>query len=174
MGHFYYYVSWKTKPGNYGLAARGDISIYDGKTFTPLTHNKDDTEAYDVYSIIEDKKGNIWLGGWDGLRRYDGKTFTKFAHNKGYNYIIEDKKGNIWTFGSKGNSTRALSCYDRKSLYKKRPIVTVIMSGRIIMCFPGSWKLTMEVFGLDMMVDCIVMMERPSRTLKVKREIISQ
>lgn len=27
----------------------------------------------------------------------------------------------------------------------------------------------MEVFGLDMMVDCIVMMERPSLTLRVKR-----
>jgi len=38
--------------------------------------------------------------------------------------------------------------------------------------FVGFWKLTMEVFGLelwDLRVECIVMMERPSRTLKVKR-----
>ena len=39
-------------------------------------------------------------------------------------------------------------------------------------CFVGFWKLTMEVPGLDLWdprVECIVMMERPSRTLKVKR-----
>jgi ligand-binding sensor domain-containing protein len=115
------------KTGKLWISARGDISIYDGKTFTTLT-NKDD-RAYDVFSMIEDKKGNVWLGGWDGLRRYDGKTFTKIAHNKGYNNIIEDKKGNIWTFGSVGNSIRALSRYDQKSLYNKEPIVTVITSG---------------------------------------------
>jgi ligand-binding sensor domain-containing protein len=115
------------KTGKLWISARGDISIYDGKTFTTLT-NKDD-RVYDVFSIIEDKKGNIWLGGWDGLRRYDGKTFTKISHNKGYTFIIEDKKGNIWTFGSIGNSIRALSRYDQKSLYNKEPIVTVITYG---------------------------------------------
>jgi hypothetical protein len=36
----------------------------------------------------------------------------------------------------------------------------------------GFWKLTMEVFGLelwDLKVGCIGMMEKPSWTLKVKR-----
>jgi ligand-binding sensor domain-containing protein len=95
------------KTGKLWISARGGVSIYDGKTFTTLPNKGD--RAYDIFSIIEDKEGNIWLGGWDGLRRYDGKTFTKIAHNKGYNNIIEDKKGNIWTFGSIGNSIRALS-----------------------------------------------------------------
>ena len=65
----------------------------------------------------------------------------------------------------------ALSRYDQKSLYNKKPTVTEIMSRRQG-CFWGFWKLTMEVFGLelwDLRVECIVMMERPSRTLKVKR-----
>ncbi|MBP6025632.1 ligand-binding sensor domain-containing protein [Ferruginibacter sp.] len=115
------------KTGKLWISTRADVSIYDGETFTTLPNKSD--RAYDIFSMTEDKKGNIWLGGWDGLRRYDGKTFTKIAHNKGYNFIIEDKKGNIWTFGSIGNSIRALSRYDQKSLYNKDPIVTVITSG---------------------------------------------
>lgn len=115
------------KTGKLWISTRADVSIYDGETFTTLPNKGD--RAYDIFSMTEDKKGNIWLGGWDGLRRYDGKTFTKIAHNKGYNFIIEDKKGNIWTFGSVGNSIRALSRYDQKSLYNKDPIVTVITSG---------------------------------------------
>jgi len=116
------------KTGKLWISARGDVSIYDGKTFTTLPNKGD--RAYDVFSIIEDKKGNIWLGGWDGLRRYDGKTFTKFARNEGYNFIIEDKKGNIWTSGIH-NSAWALSRYDQKSLYDKKPTVTEIMSGQL-------------------------------------------
>ncbi len=116
------------KTGKLWISARGDISIYDGKTFTTLTNK--DGRAYDVFSIIEDKEGTIWLGGWDGLRRYDGKTFTKIEHNEGYNSIIEDKKGNIWTSGII-NSTWVLSRYDQKSLYNKEPTVTEIMSGRL-------------------------------------------
>lgn len=112
------------KTGKLWIASRTFISIYDGKTFTPLP-NKTIT---DVFSIIQDKKGNIWLGGWDGLRRYDGKTFTRFEQNKGYNFIIEDKKGNIWTSGI-AVSTWALSRYDQKSLYNNEPIVTRIMTG---------------------------------------------
>ena len=115
------------KTGKLWIATRGDVSIYDGKTFTTLSK---DHKAFDVWSIIEDKNRNIWLGGWDGLRRYDGKTFTKFAHNTGYNFIIEDKKGNIWTSGIVHGSTWALSRYDQKSLNDKNPTVTQIMSGR--------------------------------------------
>ena len=34
--------------------------------------------------------------------------------------------------------------------------------------FWGFWKLTMGVFGLAQLMECIVMMERPSRTLKMQ------
>lgn len=122
------------KTGKLWIATRTFISIYDGKTFTPLP-NKTIT---DVWSMIEDKKGNIWLGGWDGLRRYDGKTFTGFGQNKGYSFIIEDKKGNIWTSGIDG-SAWALSRYDQKSLYDKEPAVTKIMSGP-----PGTFSGILE------------------------------
>ena len=44
----------------------------------------------------------------------------------------------------------ALSRYDQKSLYNKKPTVTEIKSGRT-MVFWDFWKLTMEVFGLDLL-----------------------
>jgi len=65
---------------------------------------------------------------------YDGKTFTVLKNKDGkafYNVgsIIEDKKGNIWTTGGVDLNVWALSRYDAKSLYSKKPTVTEIMSG---------------------------------------------
>jgi hypothetical protein len=68
------------------------------------------------------------------------RTFTKVSQRGAYAIIIEDKKGNIWTTGSNGSagqflkdssgrSVWALSRYDHKSLYNKKPTVTEIMSG---------------------------------------------
>lgn len=131
------------KSGKFWFATRGYTRIYDGKTFTTLTH--DGKPFTNVRSIIEDKKGNIWLGGNDGLWRYDGHTFTNFTKSF-VGYVYEDREGNIWTSsqesaqdifkqgnvftniagGSKG--TWALSRYDRKSLSDKRPTVTQIKS----------------------------------------------
>ncbi len=165
------------KTGKLWIGTEGGLCFYDGKTFTVLK-NKDGKLFKNIWSIIEDKKGSIWFGDVDGLWRYDGRTFTKVSQRGAY-AIIEDKKGNIWTTGSNasaglflkdssGRAVWALSRYDQKSLYKKMPTVTEIKSGRP-MDFLGYWKLTMEVFGLDLEVGCIVMMERPSRILKVKR-----
>jgi len=122
------------KTGKLWFGAQGeDMFVYDGKTFTVLK-NKDGKAFNNVWSIIEDKKGNIWFGagGYDpcyGLWRYDGRTFTKVSQRGAY-AIIEDKKGNIWTTGEvKPNGDWALSRYDAKSLYNKKPTVTEIMSG---------------------------------------------
>jgi len=115
------------KTGKLWIGTRGETFVYDGETFTTLTHNG---EAFNnVWSIIEDKKGNIWLGN-NGLWRYDGISFTKVT-GRGASIIIEDKKGNIWTTGSVnplGGNVWALSRYDQKSLYNKKPTVTEIMS----------------------------------------------
>ncbi len=140
------------------------------KTFTVLK-NKDGKAFNNVWGITEDKKGNIWFGATtiehksgdssfvsQGLWRYDGSTFTKVSQRGAY-AIIEDKKGNIWTTGEVNPNGKvwALSRYDAKSLYNKKPTVTEIMSGPP--AFLGFWKLTMEVFGLDPEMACIVMME---------------
>ena len=118
------------KTGKLWIGTRGEAFVYDGKTFTTLTHNGKPFQ--NVWSIIEDRKGNIWLGD-NGLWRYDGSTFTMVSQ-RGVYAIIEDKKGNIWTTGAvnpNGNGTGvwALSRYDQKSLYNKKPTVTEIMSG---------------------------------------------
>ena len=119
------------KTGKLWFGAQGeDMFVYDGKTFTVLK-DKDGKAFNNVWSIIEDKKGNIWFGA-DGLWRYDGRTFTKVSQRGAY-AIIEDKKGNIWTTGSISpgdGPVWALSRYDAKSLYDKKPTVTEIMSGQ--------------------------------------------
>ena len=118
------------KTGKLWFGAQGEnMFVYDGKTFTVLK-TKDGKAFNNVWSIIEDKKGNIWFGDSDGLWRYDGSAFTKVSQRGAY-AIIEDKKGNIWTTGSvnpPGGRVWALSRYDQKSLYNKKPAVTEIMS----------------------------------------------
>jgi ligand-binding sensor domain-containing protein len=118
------------KTGKLWFGAQGEnMFVYDGKTFTVLK-NKDGKAFNNVWSIIEDKKGNIWFGDAHGLWRYDGTTFTKVAE-RGASAIIEDKKGNIWTTGAvnpNGAGAWALSRYDQKSLYNKKPKLTEIMA----------------------------------------------
>lgn len=125
------------KTGKLWVGTRGDAFVYDGKTFTTLTHKGE--PFLDVWSIIEDKKGTIWLSGYNGfsgnsggLYRYDGSTFTKVSERGAY-AIIQDEKGNIWTTGpvNPANWTvQALTRYDAKSIYSHKPEVTEIMSGR--------------------------------------------
>jgi CubicO group peptidase (beta-lactamase class C family) len=129
------------KTGKVWFGTPANTFVYDGKTFTVFTHEEKPFKM--VQSIIEDKKGNIWLGGWDGIWRYNpsaslrasGSTFTNFTL-KPVIKIIEDKKGNIWTISEvsgkdlsadgANTSVWALSRYDEKSLYNKKPIVTEI------------------------------------------------
>ena len=136
------------KIGRIWIGTRGEAFVYDGKTFTRLIH--EGNPFNNVWSIIEDKKGNIWLGGnggsANGLWRYDpsadfnsaqptslrasGNVFTRVSQ-RGVYAIIEDKKGNIWTTGAinPNGQVWALSRYDQKSLYDKKPNVTEIISG---------------------------------------------
>ena len=118
------------KTGKLWFGTRGEPCFYDGKTFTVLK-NKDGKGFRNVWSIIEDKKGSIWFGDNDGLWRYDSSTVTKVSQ-KGTYAIIQDKKGNIWTTTGEvnpgGGGVWALSRYDQKSLYNKKPTVTEIMS----------------------------------------------
>lgn len=120
------------KTGKLWFGAQGEnMFVYDGKIFTVLK-NKDGKAFKNVWSIIEDKKGSIWFGDNDGFWRYDGRTFTKVSQRGAY-AIIEDKKGNIWTTGDVNPPNGpfwALSRYDAKSLYNKKPTVTEIMSGQ--------------------------------------------
>ncbi|TCD08459.1 transcriptional regulator [Pedobacter frigidisoli] len=126
------------KKGKLWVGTRGDAFVYDGKKFTTLTHKGE--PFLDVWGIMEDSKGNIWLSGFNGFKvsqtgglwRYDGSTFTK-ASERGAYAIIQDKKGNIWTTGSVNPANpgvQALSRYDAKFLYSKRPTVTEIKSGK--------------------------------------------
>jgi ligand-binding sensor domain-containing protein len=113
------------KTGKLWFGTKGEACFYDGKTFTVLK-NKDGIPFNNVGSIIEDKKGNIWFGVNGGransLWRYDGSVFTKVSQRVAY-AVIEDKKGNIWTTGD-----GALSRYDAKTLYNKKPTVTEIIA----------------------------------------------
>ncbi|GAB3510389.1 hypothetical protein GCM10027341_48760 [Spirosoma knui] len=110
------------KTGKFWFATRGNAFLYDGKTFTDLTH--EGTPFINVRTIIEDKKGNIWLGGQYGLWRYDGSSFTNFTE-RGVSYVYEDKKGNIWT-SSLTNWGWSLFRYDETTLPSKNPTVTEV------------------------------------------------
>lgn len=49
------------KTGKLWFGTRGDLSVYNGKTFTVLK-NKDGKTFTNNWGIIEDRKGNIWFG----------------------------------------------------------------------------------------------------------------
>lgn len=119
------------KSGKLWFATRGNTFVFDGETFTSVSHlGKSFTN---VRSVIEDQKGNIWLGGNDGLWRYDGNTFTNFA--KGFvGYIYEDRKGNILT-SSETSEGWALSRYSEKSLSNKMSIVPEVIRANEGMIF---------------------------------------
>ncbi|GAB3928577.1 ligand-binding sensor domain-containing protein [Larkinella terrae] len=110
------------KTGKFWIGTRGNACLYDGKTFTVLTH--EGKPFTNVRTIIEDKKGHVWLAGSDGLWRYDGRIFTNFTRNF-VGYVLEDRKGNIWTT-SEGPQGWILSRYDGQTLSDKKPTVTEI------------------------------------------------
>ncbi|UFH57677.1 two-component regulator propeller domain-containing protein [Spirosoma sp. KNUC1025] len=110
------------KTGKFWFATRGHAYLYDGKTFTLLTH--EGTPFINVRTIIEDKKGAIWLGGLYGLWRYDGSRFTNVSE-RGVAYVYEDKKGVIWT-SSLTNWGWSLFRYDGETLSTKNPTVTKV------------------------------------------------
>ncbi|WP_339925190.1 two-component regulator propeller domain-containing protein [uncultured Cyclobacterium sp.] len=117
------------KTGKYWFATRGNTYLYDGNTFTIVSHK--DKPFTNVRSIIEDKKGNIWLGGNDGLWRYDSSTslresggeFTNISKNF-IGYIYEDKKGNIWTSSETKEGPWVLSLYYSQTFLNKIPAAT--------------------------------------------------
>lgn len=112
--------------GKFWLGTRGNTFVYDGETFTTITHNG--KPFINVRRIIKDRQGDIWLGGYDGLWRYDGNTFTNITKNF-VGYIYEDRNGNIWTSSQNTEDRRwALSRYDQKSLSDEQPSVTEIKS----------------------------------------------
>lgn len=111
------------KGGKFWFGTRGNTFVYDGKSFTTLTHLG--KPFRNVRTMIEDQKGNIWLGGADGLWRYDGITFTPFTKDF-VGYVYEDRKGNIWTSSETARGW-VLSRYDEKSLSGKKPVVTEII-----------------------------------------------
>ncbi len=132
------------RTGKLWVGTRGDVFVFDGKIFTPVSH--EGKTFTNVWSIIEDRKGNIWLGDvTHGLWRYGPSTglsagtstglragsFTKVSERGTY-AIIEDKKGNIWTTGPVNSAhvaVWALSRYDATSLSGNEPKVTEIRLG---------------------------------------------
>ena len=139
------------KTGKLWIVA-GGLCFYDGENFTvpPPFRIKDDI-GFGISSITEDSKGNILFGAFKvtrkerisphgvisygviGLWRYDGSTVTQVSQT-GTRAVLEDKKGNIWTAGNLeiNGKALALSRFDQKSLYDKKPAVTQIMLGEQI------------------------------------------
>ncbi|SMD45710.1 Two component regulator propeller [Aquiflexum balticum DSM 16537] len=119
------------KTGKLWFATRGNTFVFDGKSFTSVTHLG--KPFNNIRSIIEDQKGNIWLGGNDGLWRFNGSTFTNIA-KEFVGYIHEDKKGNIWT-SSKTTKDWALLRYNEKSLLNKIAVVPEVIKANEGMVF---------------------------------------
>jgi ligand-binding sensor domain-containing protein len=112
------------KNGNFWFATTKNTFLFDGKTFTVVSH--EDKPLENIRTLMNDKKGDIWLAGADGLwQDTDGKLTNYTKQFVGY--VIEDKKGNIWT-SSENTEKRdwALSMYDGQTLFNKKPTVTQI------------------------------------------------
>lgn len=128
------------KTGKYWFATRGNTYLYNGKTFTIVSHKE--KPFTNVRSIIQDKKGNIWLGGNDGLWRYDPSTslgagageFTNISKNF-IGYIHEDEKGNIWTSSQTIEGSWVLTLYYSNTFLNKKPTATLINTKEIKMLF---------------------------------------
>lgn len=128
------------KTGAFWLATRGNTYIYDGKTYTILSHQG--KPFTNVRSVIEDQKGHIWFGGSAGLWRYDGQVFTNY--NKDFvGYIHEDREGNIWTSSKSTQHARwVLSRYEKNASSSSTTQPTVIE------VIPESEAGTGMIFGI--------------------------
>ncbi|AKP53747.1 ligand-binding sensor domain-containing protein [Cyclobacterium amurskyense] len=128
------------KTGKYWFATRGNTYLYNGKTFTIVSHKE--KPFTNVRSIIQDKKGNIWLGGNDGLWRYDPSTslragageFTNISKNF-IGYIHEDEKGNIWTSSQTIEGSWVPTLYYSNTFLNKKPSATLINTKEIKILF---------------------------------------
>lgn len=115
------------RTGKHWFATRGYTFIYDGNSFTKVTH--EGMPFMNIRWVIEDQKGDIWLGGNSGLWRFNGSTFAHIMKNF-VGYIYEDKNGNIWTSSEASvGGGWALSRYDQKSLSEEKPTATIVKSG---------------------------------------------
>jgi streptogramin lyase len=129
---------YEDKAGIIWFGTGGGVSRYDGKSFRNFTTKEGQLNNV-ITTIIEDRTGKLWIGTRGKAFVYDGKTFTTLTNKDGKAFnnvwsIIEDRKGNIWTTGAVDpdgavNGVWALSRYDQKSFYDKKPSVTEIMSG---------------------------------------------
>ncbi len=127
------------KTGKLWFGTGSGAYVYDGKTFTILTHRGQPFK--NVRSILADTKGNIWLGGQDGLWRYDGRTFTNAQNiftnvaGKFVDYVYEDKNGNIWTSSIGPSTDWVLSRYNVNSSTGEVGTATEIKPKKATMLF---------------------------------------
>lgn len=118
------------KTGKFWFASRGNMFVYDGKTFTAVSH--EDKPFKNVRTLMKDNKGSIWLAGSDGLWRYSNGSLTNFTRQF-VGYVFEDKKGNIWTSAERvGKQGWALSMYEGKTLLDKKPMIKEVAKKEMI------------------------------------------
>ncbi len=98
------------------------LNRYDGKTFTVLYAQKDDSTSLSnnsIWELFEDSEGYIWIGTQFGLNRFDWgtETFRRFLSDPGDSTTLsnnsiwsfeEDKDGNIWI-----GTYNGLNCYNK-------------------------------------------------------------
>ena len=74
------------KTGKFWFGTRGDLSVYDGKTFTHFSIKEGLSHGI-VYCIAEDSKNYLWTGGARGACRLNRATdaFEKVYYTSGKN-----------------------------------------------------------------------------------------
>lgn len=86
------------------FATAGDVSQYDGKTFTHLTEQDGFANRHGC-TIHRATDATMWFGTYGGgVSRYDGKTFTNFTTRDGLvsndvRTIHRESDGKLW-FGT--------------------------------------------------------------------------
>ncbi|CAM3312107.1 Histidine kinase [Flavobacterium longum] len=113
----------ESRTGKLWFATINGVYIYDGKSFTPFTIDKNAggflNTNHNVERMLEDNAGNIWFGcrANPGVYRYDGESVTNLklqvlfqdgpkpkAHDWAWPQL-QDKNGHIW-FSNWGGAYR--------------------------------------------------------------------
>ncbi len=102
---------------NYNYLFNGNISRFDGATFTHYNSEKDGTINRNFISSFKDRDGQLWFGTWvssfGGLSRWDGERFHTLSSEDGLTTvavpsIYQDARGTLY-FGTWGGG---INLYD--------------------------------------------------------------
>jgi streptogramin lyase len=90
---------------------RGNISLFDGKSWTDIYPDGGGVLERFIFSLLEDRDGNIWVGADNGIGVFDGKTWKFHLAGRDLPFpevnasifgLVQDETGMVWTATGNG------------------------------------------------------------------------